>query len=58
MSPFAALLLAFAVIVAVEAYRRSAPPAPRATLVLVLAVVLLTLWLLFDVVGVVRIGGA
>lgn len=56
MSLLAALLLVWAAIVACEAYRRTTPAPPRATLVLVVTVVLVVLWLVFDVLRVARIG--
>lgn len=59
MSLLAALLLVWAAVVAAEAYRRTAPGAPRGTVVLVVTIVLVLLWLFFDVLRaahVVRVG--
>jgi O-antigen ligase len=49
MSILTAIILIWAAVVAAEAYRRTAPPAPRATVVLVVTLVLVLLWLFFDV---------
>lgn len=49
MSLLAALLLVWAAVVACEAYRRTAPAAPRSTVVLVITILLVALWLFFDV---------
>lgn len=49
MTLLAVLLLLWTAVVATEAYRRTSPAAPRATVVLVITVVLVALWLLFDV---------
>jgi hypothetical protein len=50
-----AVLLLFAVIVATEAYRRTGPLPPRATVVLAVAIVLVVLWVL-DLMGALRLG--
>lgn len=54
MTLLESLLLVWAAVVACEAYRRTAPAAPRATVVLVVTILLVSLWLLFDVL---RISG-
>jgi hypothetical protein len=58
MSLLTVILIAWAAIVAAEAYRRTGPTAPRGVVVLVITIVLLVLWLFFEVlrVGVTRIG--
>jgi hypothetical protein len=57
MSLLTVLIIAWAAAVAAEAYRRTGPPAPRGIVVLVLTIVLLVLWLFFEVlrVGVARV---
>lgn len=45
MSPIAAVTLAFAVVVAVDAFRRTNPPPGFAGVVVLIATALLTLWL-------------
>lgn len=49
MTLLAVLLLLWAAVVATEAYRRTGPGSPRATVVLVITIVLVAMWLLFDV---------
>ena len=49
MTLLEALLLVWAAVVACEAYRRTAPAAPRATVVLVITIILVVFWLFFDV---------
>lgn len=57
MSLLTVLLIAWAAFWAAEAYRRTSPAAPRGIVVLVVTVVLLVLWLFFEVVrGGVRYG--
>jgi hypothetical protein len=52
MTLLASLLLVWAAVVACEAYRRTAPAAPRSTVVLVVTILLVLLWLFFDVLGI------
>lgn len=49
MSLLTALLIVWAAVIAAEAYRRTAPAAPRGTVVLVITILLVALWLIFDV---------
>lgn len=53
MSTLTVILILWTALVAAEAYRRTGPPAPRGIVVLVITIVLLILWIFFEVFRVV-----